>query len=91
MKLHDIFSYPTYRIPQNISPFLVPISGVLAVGAGGPRPPPPAGNSWGAQKWKGGADPEPNFEIGGKKRIWKNIVTSTKKKCVYRLINKLSA
>jgi hypothetical protein len=39
-----IFSYSfsisrPYRIPQNISPFLVPISGVLAVGAGGPRPP----------------------------------------------------
>jgi hypothetical protein len=45
----------------------------------------------GAQKWKGGADPAPNFESGWKKRIWKNTVTSTKKKCVYRLINRLSA
>jgi hypothetical protein len=26
---------------------------------------PPAGNSWGAQNWKGGADPAPNFESGG--------------------------
>ena len=36
------------------------ISGMLAGGRGATAP--PAGNSWGAQKWKGGADPAPNFE-----------------------------
>ena len=55
-------------------------------GGGGGRatPPQPADNSWGAQKLKGGADPAPNFESGWEK-------THLKKKCVYRLINRLSA
>jgi hypothetical protein len=30
-------------------------------GRGGTTP-PPAGNFWRAHKWKGGADPAPNFE-----------------------------
>ena len=47
--------------------------------------------SWGAQKEKGAPIPRRILNVRGKKRIRKNIVTSAKKRCVYRLINRLSA
>ena len=64
-------------------------SGVLAGGQGGQGPWPPSWQFLGrGAKMKRGRR---ILKVGGKKRIRKNIVTSAKKRCVYRFINRLSA
>jgi hypothetical protein len=78
---------PTTSYQQFVNKLWVTTSGVLV----GEATAPPSWQFLGAQKWKGGADTALNFESGWGKHIWKNIVTSARKRWVYRLINRLSA
>ena len=59
-------------------------------GRGG-HPPPQLAILGGRKNEKGEPIPCRILKVGGKKRIRKNIVTSAKKRCVYRLINRLNA
>jgi hypothetical protein len=80
---------PTTWYQQFVNKLWVTTSGVLV----GEATPPQLAILGGRKNEKGvrGADTALNFESGWEKHIWKNIVTSAKKRCVYRLINRLSA